>query len=78
MLDVIADHGEVPAVHLEAGSVAVAGLVAVADDGKTFVCSIQHPHEGRAFEAHWPLDEELVSRPSVIGVRHKKGRTIGS
>ncbi|MBW2273027.1 MAG: PhoX family phosphatase [Deltaproteobacteria bacterium] len=51
---------------------------AFSGDDRSFFCSIQHPHEGRAFEEHWPLDEKVVSKPSVIGVWHTEGGKIGS
>ncbi|MCF7984001.1 MAG: PhoX family phosphatase [Thiohalocapsa sp.] len=46
-------------------------------DQKTFFCAIQHPHDGEAFEKQWPLDEPVVSKPSLIGVFEKSGKKIG-
>jgi secreted PhoX family phosphatase len=48
-------------------------------DNRTFFCGIQHPHDGEAFatERKWPVDEKVVSKPSVIAVRHTGGLKIG-
>lgn len=46
-------------------------------DNRTFFCAIQHPHDGKAFENLWPLDEIDVSKPSLIAVREMTGRKIG-
>jgi len=46
-------------------------------DNKTFFCAIQHPWDGQAFENFWPVDETVVSKPSLIAVREKHGQKIG-
>ena len=47
-------------------------------DNKTLFCAIQHPRDGEAFEAPlWPVDEPVVSKPSLIGVREIHGEKIG-
>lgn len=46
-------------------------------DNRTFFCAIQHPNDGHAFEKHWPMDETVVSKPSLIAVREQHGRKIG-
>ena len=44
---------------------------------RTLFCGIQHPRDGEAFEQFWPVDETVVSKPSVIGVRRLDGAKIG-
>lgn len=52
-------------------------------DETTFFCAIQHPWDGQAFDAYWPLDEnpafggDGVSKPALIGVREVTGAKIG-
>lgn len=46
-------------------------------DNRTFFCAIQHPHDGNAFTSFWPVDETVVSKPSLIAVRHERGLKIG-
>ena len=48
-------------------------------DQKTLFVSIQHPAEGTGLEnpsSTWPDGE--FPRPSVIAVRHRNGKKIGS
>jgi hypothetical protein len=48
-------------------------------DERTFFCAIQHPNDGGGFENVWPIgDPDGVSKPSLICVRHVRGRKIGS
>ena len=47
-------------------------------DNRTFFCAIQHPNDGQAFGKLWPVDEPVVSKPSVIAVRERRGRKIGT
>jgi secreted PhoX family phosphatase len=48
-------------------------------DNKTLFCAIQHPHDGRAFEQVWPIgDPDCVSKPSLIAIRERHRRKIGS
>ena len=55
-----------------------------AKDGKTVFLSVQHPGDGRAksFEnpaTRWPdFSEDMPPRPSVIAIRHKDAKPIGS
>ncbi len=61
-------------------------------DQRTFFCAPQHPHDprsgdpGSAFEPkepdgtplpRWPVGETQISKPSLIAVRHLRGRKIG-
>lgn len=57
-------------------------------DNRTFFCAPQHPHDvpGGAFAPEdangaplplWPIGETQVSKPSLIAVRHLRGRKIG-
>jgi secreted PhoX family phosphatase len=47
-------------------------------DERTFFCAIQHPNDGNAFNAVWPIgDPDGVSKPSLIAVRENSGRKVG-
>lgn len=49
-------------------------------DGRTLFASIQHPGEGAGLPnaaSSWPDGTNYPPRPSVIAVRHRKGRKIG-
>jgi hypothetical protein len=58
-------------------------------DNRTFFCAIQHPHDGTAFDPvyddngtpvvlpKWPIGEMIVTRPSLVAIRHQDGRKIG-
>ena len=46
-------------------------------DNRAFFCAIQHPNDGQAFTKFWPVDETVVSKPSLIAVYEKRGRKIG-
>jgi len=49
------------------------------NDGNTFFCAIQHPGEGGGVpntKSNWP-DRASYTRPSVVAVRRKDGRSIG-
>lgn len=48
-----------------------------AGDNRTLFCAIQHPNDGQAFQNIWPLDEEVVSKPSLVAVYERRGRKIG-
>jgi len=48
-------------------------------DNRTFFCAIQHPNDGNAFNAVWPInDPDGVSKPSLIAVNQVTGAKIGS
>jgi secreted PhoX family phosphatase len=58
-------------------------------DNRTFFCAPQHPHDvpGGAFAPLdaagnplplWPIGETQISKPSLIAVRHLRGKKIGS
>ncbi|MBK1631930.1 hypothetical protein CKO31_14535 [Thiohalocapsa halophila] len=48
-------------------------------DNRTFFCAIQHPNDGNAFNAVWPIgDPDGVSKPSLIAVYELTGAKIGT
>jgi secreted PhoX family phosphatase len=48
-------------------------------DNRAFFCAIQHPNDGNAFNAVWPIgDSDGVSKPSLIAVHELTGAKIGT